>query len=185
MMGSTPVTLTQPPSGAHYASGTLTANWLGVTASSYLVSLSNGQMLSGCTFTNGSTSFSCNPGIHIPGTPSTSINVSPTTMSVTTNLTVWKAIVVTASPTSVTAGTSTQVTWTPPAGATGCTLTSNGQGTPTYPIATDNGPTSGNAEPVATYTSAAADAGTTVTITAACTTGAGGATPASAPLTVN
>jgi hypothetical protein len=91
--------------------------------------------------------------------------------------------VVTANPTSVTAGQFTQINWTPPAGATGCTLTSNGQGTPN-PLATDNGPTTGSPEPVATYTSTVADAqtnGGVVTFTAAC---AAGASPGIAQVTV-
>jgi hypothetical protein len=92
-------------------------------------------------------------------------------------------VAVSLNPASVSGGDSTQITWTPPANATGCTLTSNGQGTPN-PIAIDNGTTSGSSEPVATYASTATDAQTNggiVTITAACTAGA---SPGNAQLTV-
>ena len=268
-MGSTPETLTAAPAGNSYIGGTFAPpapGWPNATASSYVVTLSTGQMISGCMFTNGSTSFSC-PSTHITGTPSTRINVSPTTMSVTTNLKVWQAILVTATPnpvvggnpvtvtwtlpatapanaagctlatngqgtlgastlvsgsyqatymsspnddgntvtftaacpagaspgiaqvmvifpfvtvslnpTSVSGGNPTQITWTPPAGATGCTLTSNGDQTQNpNPLATDSGPASGSAEPVATYTSTVTDSQTNggiVTITGACTAGA-------------
>jgi hypothetical protein len=102
--------------------------------------------------------------------------VPPNTASSSFNYVVTPgAITVSLNPTGVGGGQSTQITWIPPSGATGCTLTSNGQGTPTNPIATDNGPTTGAPEPVATYNSVEADAETNnsiVTITATCTAGA-------------
>ena len=67
---SVPQTTTVAPSGGAYVGGNLTANWNGTTASTYTVQLSTGQLISGCTFTNGSAAFV---------TPSTAINTTPTT----------------------------------------------------------------------------------------------------------
>lgn len=60
---------TAAPSGATYTGGTLTTSFAGASSSTYTLQTSLGQLITGCTFTNGSTTFSC---------PSTSINGSPT-----------------------------------------------------------------------------------------------------------
>jgi hypothetical protein len=65
-----PVTATAAPSGGAYTGGNLTANWNGTTASTYTLQLSTGQVITGCTFTNGAVAFT---------TPATSINTTPTT----------------------------------------------------------------------------------------------------------
>jgi hypothetical protein len=65
-----PVTLTVAPSGGAYVGGTLSANWPGTTASNYVVQFATGQLVTGCTLTNGGTAFVC---------PSTSVNAGATT----------------------------------------------------------------------------------------------------------
>jgi hypothetical protein len=65
-----PATATVAPSGGAYVGGNLTVAWAGTTASTYTLQLSTGQIITGCTFTNGSVAFV---------TPSTSINTTPTT----------------------------------------------------------------------------------------------------------
>jgi hypothetical protein len=71
-----PTTATVAPAGATYTGGTLSANYNGNTASNYTVILSTGQTISGCTFTNGSATFTT-PSTNITGTPSTIITVTP------------------------------------------------------------------------------------------------------------
>ena len=66
---------TVAPSGATYTGGTLTANFTGNTASNYVLILSTGQTISGCTFTNGATAFTC-PSTSITGTPTVVVQVS-------------------------------------------------------------------------------------------------------------
>ncbi len=75
---------TAAPSGATYTGGTLTANFTGNTASNYVLLLSTGQSISGCTFTNGSTTFTC-PSTNITGTPNVVLQVS--TQGVWANIT--------------------------------------------------------------------------------------------------
>jgi hypothetical protein len=89
-----------------------------------------------------------------------------TTTTVTAQLSVWQLNII---PSSVSASTgpSATITWTPPAGATGCTLGTNGHGTFV------------NGNP-ATYTAVVADE-PSVTFTGSCSAGAA---PASAQLTV-
>ena len=65
---------TAAPSGGTYTGGTLTANYSGNTASNYTLQLSTGQMITGCTFTNGSTTFTC-PSTSITGSPNTQLTV--------------------------------------------------------------------------------------------------------------
>jgi hypothetical protein len=99
------------------------------------------------------------------------------TMSVSAHLTIWQAVVVTTSAQSVTVGNSVQIDWTPPAAATGCSLTSNGGGTLSG-TTTPSGPT----PYVASYKAAQADVASGVTFTATCTAGA---SPGSASITVS
>jgi hypothetical protein len=115
-----------------------------------------------------------------------SINVSPTTMSVSTNVTVWPAIAgqlplspLTTNPANVVAGQTTQVTWTLPAGATTCTLSSNaslnGGGSFTSGTTSVAGPVPTATQYQATYTSTTIDSetnGGVVTFSAACASGA-------------
>ena len=69
------VSATVAPSGATYTGGTLTANFNGNTASNYTLLLSTGQAITGCTFTNASTTFTC-PSTNISGTPNVVLQVS-------------------------------------------------------------------------------------------------------------
>jgi hypothetical protein len=165
---SSTVTLTAAPSGSGYMGGTLTgAGWPNSTGTNYGVTLSTGQSMSPCTFTQGSTAFTC-PPTSITGAPSTTIEVSPP-LSAWAYLTVWPAILMQVNPPgSVTAGTQVAITWTPPTGATGCTLITNGS----EGNAGLSGTTSGNSGGTAYYTPNAADQGTTVTFTAYCAAGA-------------
>jgi hypothetical protein len=65
-----------PPPGAGYVGGTLTANWPYATMSATAtVTLSTGQVISGATLTNGSTTFTT-PSTTITGVPNTAISVS-------------------------------------------------------------------------------------------------------------
>jgi hypothetical protein len=164
---STQVAVFPPAPSGSYTTGTLTANWTNPSGA-YPVTLSTGQMMSGpCTFMNGSATFTC-PSTVITGTPSVTLDVSFPTMSVSTNLTVWPAIAgqqplspLTTNPSTVPAGSSTQVTWTLPAGATQCTLTSNanpvGGGPFTAGTTSVNGPVNSATQYQATYTSTATD----------------------------
>ena len=94
------------------------------------------------------------------------------TMSVSTYLTVWPAIAVTTSPQSVVAGQSVQVNWTPPAGATACTLTFSGQGSFNSGSTTFvPGPTTGTSYG-ASYLASVHDVSKGVTFAATCTAGA-------------
>lgn len=72
---STQVSLTAAPSGGTYTGGTLTAPWPNASGQAYSVTLSTGQVILACTFTNGGTAFTC-PSTAITGTPSVFINVS-------------------------------------------------------------------------------------------------------------
>ena len=63
------------PSGATYTGGTLTTSFTGNTANNYVLILSTGQQISGCTFTNSSSTFSC-PSTPITGTPTKLLQVS-------------------------------------------------------------------------------------------------------------
>jgi hypothetical protein len=123
---STQVAVTPAPSGSAYtgAGGTLTAPWTNATGN-YPVTLSTGQMMSGpCTFTHGMSTFNCTPSTNITGTPSTTLDVSFPTMSVSTNVMTWPAVAVTVSANLVLGGNPVTVNWTPPAGAaTPVTLT--------------------------------------------------------------
>jgi hypothetical protein len=122
--------------------------------------------------------------------PSNTVKPPATTMSVAAHLTVWPVITglspqvpltTSPNPTSISGnGGITSVTWTPPAGATQCTLTStNGQGT-ANPLDTVT-PATG-ASRTATYTAVAADVSTgTVNFAATCTAGA---SPGSGQVTV-
>jgi hypothetical protein len=99
------------------------------------------------------------------------------TMSVSTHLTIWPAVLVTTSAQSVTVGNSVLIDWTPPAAATGCTLISNGHG-----ILSGTTTPSGPTPYVASYQAAQADVASGVTFTANCTAGA---SPGVASITVN
>lgn len=79
-----PTFATAAPSGATYTGGTLTANFIGNTASNYTLVLSTGQQITGCTFTSGSTTFTC-PSTVIAGTPNTLLAI--TTQGVWANIT--------------------------------------------------------------------------------------------------
>jgi hypothetical protein len=109
---------------------------------------------------------------------------NPTSTSVTAYVTSpLQPIVVNVNPSGVGGGGSVQVTWTPAAGAMGCMLSSNGQGTFSAGTTTVSGPTTGAAY-TATYKSVEEDSesnGGIVTFTATCTTGA---SPGSAQITV-
>lgn len=59
--------VTAAPSGT-YTGGTLSTAWTGATSNNYYIQTYTGQLIVGCTFTNGSTAFTC---------PSTAINGSP------------------------------------------------------------------------------------------------------------
>jgi len=74
------VASTVAPSGATYTGGTLTAAYAGNTASNYTLQLSTGQLITGCTFTNGSATFT---------TPSTSITGTPNNVLAVTVQGVW------------------------------------------------------------------------------------------------
>jgi hypothetical protein len=97
---------------------------------------------------------------------------APTPYSASTYVTVWPAVTVTPVPQSAVAGGSVQVKWTPPTGATGCTLTENGQGTlsgsTTAPGPAPNPPTTY----VASYQTKQQDITKGVTFAATCTAGA-------------
>jgi hypothetical protein len=97
-----------------------------------------------------------------------------TTMSVSTNVTVWPAVVVTPSAQSVVANNSVQVNWTPPAGATACTLAFSGQGSWNSGSKTFlPGPaTSPPATYAASYQAVSKDVSKGVTFYATCTAGA-------------
>lgn len=73
----TPIAVTVAPAGGAYVGGTLTANWGGPTGTLFAVILSTGQVITGCTLTNGSTVFTT-PSTVISGTPTVNINVAPT-----------------------------------------------------------------------------------------------------------
>lgn len=73
--GTTNLTLTVAPSGATYTGGTLTASFSGTTGNGYVATLSTGQVLTGCTLTNGSTTFTC-PSSNITPTPTTTITMT-------------------------------------------------------------------------------------------------------------
>jgi hypothetical protein len=164
---STSATLTTAPSGAGYTGGTLTAAWANSAAAGYQVTLSTGQIISPCTITN-STTLTC-PSTNITGNPTATINVSYPTMS--TYLTVWPRVTVTPSPLSVVVGSSAQVTWTPPTGATACTLANNGQGTWNAGSVTFvQGPATGTSYN-ASYLTSVHDVAKGVTFWATCTAG--------------
>jgi hypothetical protein len=93
-----------------------------------------------------------------------------TTMSVVTHLTVWPTVTVTPASSSVVAGTSVEIDWTPPGGALNCVLTDNGSGVLT-PISTYK----------ASYQTTPADEDTGVTFTVNCSFGA---SPGSSSITV-
>jgi hypothetical protein len=169
---STQVTVTAAPSGSGYMGGTLTAPWPNPTAANYPVTLSTGQMISACTFTQGIKAFSCS-STNITGTPSVTIDVSFPTMSVSTNVTTWPAVAVSPSLMSTGGGQAVTVTWTPPAGATNCTLINNGAPGASWSvgsITTVAGPTDGSTQYQATYQSVGNDG--LVTFTGYCTAGA-------------
>jgi len=73
-LGTSLFTLTSPPFGPGYTGGTLMAAWPNFTGANYQVTLSTGQSITACTFTNGSTTFTC-PSTNINGTPTATINV--------------------------------------------------------------------------------------------------------------
>jgi hypothetical protein len=84
---------TVAPSGAAYVGGNLTANFTGNTGSNYTIVLTTGQVINGCTFTNGATAFTT-PSTSITGTPFTTltvtiqgvwVNITATGLTVTTN----------------------------------------------------------------------------------------------------
>jgi hypothetical protein len=87
--------------------------------------------------------------------------------SASTYVTVWAAVMVATSAQSVVAGGSVQVNWTPPAGATACTLTDNGNGTLS---GTTSAPGPGTY--VASYVTKQQDISKGVTFAATCTAGA-------------
>lgn len=68
------VNATVAPAGGAYVGGNISAAFTGPTASNYTLSLSTGQNIYGCTFTNGSVAFTT-PSTVISGTPTTTMNV--------------------------------------------------------------------------------------------------------------
>jgi hypothetical protein len=93
-------------------------------------------------------------------------------MLVSTYLTVWPAIAVTPAAQSVVANQSVQVNWTPPAGATACTLAFSGQGSFNSGSTTFvPGPTTGT-QYQASYLTSVHDVSKGVTFAATCTAGA-------------
>jgi len=98
----------------------------------------------------------------------------PSPMAVSTYVTVWPAVAVTTSAASIVANQSVQVSWQPPTGATGCTLTENGKGTFSAG-STTSAPGPAPTPPttyVATYQSKQQDVTHGVTFAATCTAGA-------------
>jgi len=74
--GSSSVFVTSAPTGGAYTGGTLTVPWPNVGGNFWTVTLSTGQTISNCTFTNNSTTFTC-PSTVITGTPTTALTVTP------------------------------------------------------------------------------------------------------------
>lgn len=81
--GVVSLTATVAPTGATYAGGNLTANFTGPTASTYVIQLSTGQIVTGVTFTNGSAAFTT-PMTAISGTPTTALTVGTNSSAPTT-----------------------------------------------------------------------------------------------------
>lgn len=86
--------LSGAPSGATYTGGTLvtnyypagsSANWGYVTNSNATITLSTGQVITGCTVTNGSSTFST-PSTVITGSPSTLVTISSPGLYHSTNI---------------------------------------------------------------------------------------------------
>jgi hypothetical protein len=71
---ATNINATVAPAGV-YTGGTLTSNFLGNTASNYVLVLSTGQTIAGATFTNGSPTFTV-PSTVVTGTPNVVLQVS-------------------------------------------------------------------------------------------------------------
>jgi hypothetical protein len=96
----------------------------------------------------------------------------PTPYSASTYVTVWAAVMVATSAQSVVAGGSVQVNWTPPTGATACTLTDNGSGTLSGTTSVPGPAPNPATTNVATYQTKQQDVAKGVTFAATCTAGA-------------
>jgi hypothetical protein len=74
-LGTAPYMVTPPAPSGSYTGGTLTAVWPNYTGANYNVTLSTGQTITKCKFTNGLANFTC-PSTSITGTPNTTISVA-------------------------------------------------------------------------------------------------------------
>lgn len=120
---------TSAPSGAAYTGGTLTTNFTGATSSTYTLQLSSGQLITGCTFTNGSPTFTC-PSTSVNGTVTTSVFIGIISPTQTQNITANGLQFVTNS-TGPLVGTytiSNSITGTPVLAAGSLTLSAEGYG---------------------------------------------------------